>query len=369
MKKKLQIISQVNLVEEASGILSIWINREEDMQKLWQKYSGNFQDRPDELRECRDLLQEIYHSVKEHLSGKKERIEYYFKSRAADFSTLGHLALLWNNQKYDNSLQSYEERFAGMTEAQKVKQFAEIIDIDATLNTSLSTINTAADLIAFIEASAYENEVKWEAIKIFTRQEVYYNEVCSILREIVELLQDSYGERINRLGQKFYDYWTGVQQESDIKDILQEMTKVTWQSSEAGIILMPVIFQPFGIGIYTEDEDRSLMDILRVGILIDRHFILKNKEISKEEIVEAGKLLSDKSKVDILELVSKRPCYGKELSNVLKLSTATISYHVNALHGMGLLKADINANKVYYSLNRERLLEYLDQIKEYFMKL
>ncbi len=368
MGKNFRIVPQVNLLEEAIIILCVWMNKD-NIEELWPRYRESFQDDQEVFQSRKDLFVEIYQCIKEQFKERREIIEYYFKAHGTGFSALGHLALLWNSQKCDNSLLSYQERFAGITEEQKVKQYAGLIDIDAALNTPISAINTVSDLIAFIESSAYEKEIKWEAIKIYSRQEFYYNEVCGILAEVVEFLRSRYGDRLERLGQEFYEYWTGVQQETDIIDLIQEKTKITWQSNNSGTIMMPSVFQPFSIGLYTDDVDRSLTDILRIGIMMDRRIIIANKSISQEDVVNAGKLLSDKSKVDILELLSKKPCYGKELANELKLSTATISYHVNALISIGLLSADVNANKIYYSVNRERLSEYLENVKEYFAKL
>jgi DNA-binding MarR family transcriptional regulator len=126
---------------------------------------------------------------------------------------------------------------------------------------------------------------------------------------------------------------------------------------------------PFGISVDMDAVKNRSKDYIRIGILLDERFEMVDRKIKKEDIAEVGKLLSDKSKLDILEYVSRKPCYGKEIANELNLSTATISYHVNALIKSGFLQAEVIANKVYYCIERERISKYLEEIKNFFIKL
>lgn len=237
--------------------------------------------------------------------------------------------------------------------------------MEEAANTPKEELSDESGLIAFLEASAFDSQTKWEAVKIFSRQEAYYNEVAAILAEVMGLLRSKYAREISELTLSFYNYWSNCQENIDIVETIRD--RISWKLSDAGQLLVPLIFSPFYVSIAVNEAETGRKDIIRIGIMLDKRFeLLYNRSMSKEDIVDIGKLLSDKSKVDILELVSQRPCYGKELANALGLSTATISYHVNALLKAGCLKAEVISNKVYYSIDIEKLSAYMEGIKSFF---
>ncbi len=364
MKKRLQILQQANLVDEAFILLYYWVNKD-DMEEAFQRNAYVPEQDMEQHKERFHILYSIYCDVKEHFAGRRERIEYLFKDRN-NFSTYAALSILWNFNDYNNRLRPYEEVFGGLDEESKVKAYARLIDCDDSISTPDEKLRSQGDLIAFLEGSPYNKETKWEAIKIYHNQEEYYNEVLALLTETIELFKKRHQSSITMLEKTFYDYWSEYQSKKDIIENIQEKLSLAWEASAAGIILLPHLFQPFSVALSVDEDDPSKPDVIRIGVMLNEKFVLTGKRIQKEDIVNIGKLLSDKSKVDILEFASKKPCYGKELAGELQLSTATISYHVNALLKERLLKAEVSANRIYYSLNRETLEACLDDVKNYF---
>jgi DNA-binding transcriptional ArsR family regulator len=340
----------------------------DDMEETFERNADLHQYDIEDYNEKYHILQVIYSDVKSHFTNRRERIEYFFKARNIDFSTYAELSILWDFHDYDKRLSSYCDVFGTIKEEEKIRSYAALIDCDEYLNTPKEKLKNLTDLITFIEGSPYENEAKWEAIKIYNNQEVYYNEVLGLLTETVALLKGKHEASIRKLEKIFYEYWTGYQEKKDIIETIQEKLSISWESRETGTILLPQLFQPFSVALSLDAEDPLKPEVIRIGIMMNENFILTGKRIKKEDIVNIGKLLSDKSKVDILELAGRKPFYGKELANELQLSTATISYHVNSLLKEGLLKAEVNANKVFYSLNREVLATYFEDLKNYFLK-
>lgn len=367
MEKKLQILQQANLADEAFVLLFYWVNKD-DMEETFERNADLHLNNTEDYNERYHILLSIYNDVKSHFANRKERIEYLFKARNNEFSTYATLSILWSFHEYNNRLLSFSEAFGTMKEEEKVRGYASLIDCDEFINTPKEKLGNLTDLITFLEGSAYENEAKWEAIKIFNNQEEYYNEVLGLLTETSELLMNKHEASIQKLEKDFYEYWTNYQETKNIIETIQEKLGISWESREAGTILLPHLFQPYSVALSLDADDPSKPEVLRIGIMMDENFILNGKRIKKEDIVNIGKLLSDKSKVDILELTGRKPFYGKELANELQLSTATISYHVNSLLSEGLLKAEVNANKVFYSLNREVLATYFEDVKNYFLK-
>ncbi|MDF2944076.1 MAG: transcriptional regulator, ArsR family [Herbinix sp.] len=368
MGRKIEIAQHVNLLDEAFLLLYYWINKD-SMEENRAKYADNYQLNIESYNKRFDTIIEIYNYVKDNLKAKKDIIEYYFKERNTDYSTYCALAVLWDYHNYDNNLQSYGERFNTITNEQKIKEYAKIINMEEAMNTSGDELRTISDLIAFIEASPYEKEAKWEAIKIYNNQEIYYKEALSILTEVMELINRKYSQEISEIEQEFYEYWKEYQKADDVINTINEKINVSWSYSEKGSIVVPLIFFPFSVTISIDEVESRSSDVIRISVMLDNRFILVGNKLKKEDVVNIGKLLCDKSKVDILEYVSKKPGYGKEIAKELNLSTATISYHVNALLKIGFLKAEVNANKVYYSMDKERISSYLENVRDYFIEL
>jgi DNA-binding transcriptional ArsR family regulator len=368
MKTGLEIAQRANLLDEASFILYQWVNQEE-VEKSRARYADHYLTDTDNYNRKLDLICEMYHYVIDNIKAEKERVEYYFKERTPGYATFASLALLSDMCNTTGEIPSFRERMEAIGSERRVREYALNISGEEAANIPEEELRTLADLISFVETSSYDPSSKWEAIKIFNHQEAHYNEISKILSEVIELLNNKYSGQIAGLSQEFHEYWSEYQKNNDIIDTIHDTLKVSWRLSRQGTILMPVIFVPFSISISVDDIENKSKDIIRFGILQDNRMELTSSRIKKEDIIEIGKLLNDKSKVDILEFVSKKPCYGKEIANELNLSTATISYHVNALLKIGFLQAEVISNKVYYSIDRERISRNLEDVKGFFMKL
>ena len=364
MKERLTIREHANLVDEALLILYQWANKDA-MEQMKEEYRGSYQGDPEEYNHIWDMILEIYQAVKEKLTPKKDRIDYYFKSQNINFFFNASFAFLWDFHNTENKLLTYEERVRDLKEEDRIKIYASVVNIDEEDDTSIEGLHTYDDFLRFLDVAACNKDVKWDVLQIFHNQKEYYNEVTAILREVIDLLELKFSEQIDEMEKRFYDYWTNMQGNKDIIELVQQNLKITWKESELGTVLLPMIFHPISVTFSTKTDTQSI-DILRIGVMLDHRLNINRKKMGSEDIVNFGKLLSDKSKVDILEMTSKKPCYGKEIASELGLSTATISYHVNALMKLGLLKTELSANRVYYSMNYEKLSDYLEDIKDYF---
>ncbi len=366
MKENLKLLRGANLVDEAILILYQWANKDA-LEQIKEEYRGLYPEDQKRYDRIWDILLDIYYTVKEELKPKKDRIDYYFKSQNNNYFFLASFAFLWDFHCTENKLISYEERFGKLTEEEILKAYAQVISIDEADVMAADEVQTYDDFISFLDASSCSREMKWDILKIFHQQKEAYEEVATLIRETVNLIERQFGRQIAELEQGFYDYWSGLQEKEDILALVQRNLKVTWEVNEKGTILLPMLFQPISVTLAVH-TDTKIYDILHIGIILDQRLITNARRMGPEDIVNIGKLLCDKSKVDILKMTAEKPCYGKEIAAELGLSTATISYHVNALMKLGLLQAELSSNRVYYSINQEKLTEYLEDIRKYFTK-
>ncbi|MGB4659113.1 MAG: winged helix-turn-helix domain-containing protein [Mobilitalea sp.] len=370
MSEKVKIIPQVNLLNEAYMLLYYIIN-EGSLETVKADYAQHYLLDADSYNRRFDLIIGLYDHIKSNLKVDKSRLEYYFKKRSVDFSTYAGLSVMVDYFDYEcHTLLPYNERISQLSEEARIRLYAKIISEEDALNITEDKLSTLADLITFLEESPYEEDAKWEALKIFHHPESYYNEASAILIETMRLMESEYGSQIAAAGQEFYDYWNNFQENgNNIIDTLLNKRNVTWNFSDKGVVLVPMLFLPLAITISLDSKPNHSRDVVRLSILFDERFDLAGKKATKEDVLQVGKLLSDKSKIDILEYISRKPSYGKEIADELNLSTATISYHMNALLNTGFINANVDANKVYYSLNSERIATSIDDVKKYFTEL
>ncbi|MDV4150939.1 winged helix-turn-helix domain-containing protein [Clostridium sp. AL.422] len=81
----------------------------------------------------------------------------------------------------------------------------------------------------------------------------------------------------------------------------------------------------------------------------------KGKKDEEEILLERLKCISDKSKYEILKMLNNEPLYSQQIAQKLNLTTATISYHMNALALNKLVTINKIDNKGYYSINKEEI--------------
>lgn len=80
------------------------------------------------------------------------------------------------------------------------------------------------------------------------------------------------------------------------------------------------------------------------------------------------KILSDKKRFEMIELLGEKPHYVHELAAELELTPPTVSYHLSTLSDMNLVSVERGKNRTYYSLNKEIVSELLDNAAEILLK-
>lgn len=92
------------------------------------------------------------------------------------------------------------------------------------------------------------------------------------------------------------------------------------------------------------------------------------KDFNSLELSSFLKVLSDKTRLEILEYISEKPSYGIELSTKFKVSRPTISFHLEQLKSVGLVNVERVKNTKYYSINKHSYMNYIKKLNNYLLK-
>lgn len=109
--------------------------------------------------------------------------------------------------------------------------------------------------------------------------------------------------------------------------------------------------------IYSGDKIYVVFDC---GEIRDKH------EGLLEELSALLKVIDDKSRMEILRILMDNKSYGKTLSDLIGISTPTVSHHLDILKKAGFIKEEKVRNIKYFYADKERLKKTVDDINKYF---
>lgn len=90
-----------------------------------------------------------------------------------------------------------------------------------------------------------------------------------------------------------------------------------------------------------------------------------NTDMNSNELAKILKIIGDKSRLDIIKIISTESCSGKELAKKIGISTPTISHHLDQLKSIGLIYEEREKNTKYFTLNKNAYRDIIDTLNNY----
>jgi len=98
-------------------------------------------------------------------------------------------------------------------------------------------------------------------------------------------------------------------------------------------------------------------------VLVYGTFISKKRlrEQRSEEIKQFLKVLSEEKRIDIIKSLASKPAIGSDIAKQVGLTSATASYHLTMLLGIGLVDYERIGQRLHYVLKKDVLRDLLDK--------
>jgi len=98
-------------------------------------------------------------------------------------------------------------------------------------------------------------------------------------------------------------------------------------------------------------------------VLVYGSFISKKRmrEKRSEEIKQFLKVLSEEKRINIIKILASKPALGSDLAKEVGLTSATASYHMTMMLGIGLIDYERIGQRLHYVLKKEVLKDLLDK--------
>lgn len=358
--------SKIDYVFEAVEFLYRYVNDENytDLKKkLMHKYALD-----DKMEEKLDSIVEISEYIYSNMNLNNERLNFYFHSINEEFVCFAKLILLIQITVSRNTLEGKIELLDNLDQFEIYNHILSLLSENGSLGQSWDqSSKEITDYLKVLEKVDIVLEDKWSLFKIFLNYKSYLAELEEILGEVINLIKDKEAI-IQGMLSEFTSYWSDYFKSNNMNEYIESSLNLNISSIANEVMIVPTIAGCNGISCTMSFHSDGKLDgkclYMHKGVLFGESINIRLKNLDKSQVTTLLKLLSDKSKLDILIYIKDKKAYGQELASHFNLTTATISHHMSTLHQAGLINLERDTNRVYYSLNKEKLLRFLDDVKE-----
>nr|WP_281378923.1 ArsR family transcriptional regulator [Paenibacillus phyllosphaerae] len=95
---------------------------------------------------------------------------------------------------------------------------------------------------------------------------------------------------------------------------------------------------------------------------------LDQQREEKETVEKFLKVIADKRRLDMIEMLKERRHYAGELAQLMGLTPAAIHYHTNLLLDLDLIRITKADSRIYYELDLARLEAMMEQTRRMLLR-
>ncbi|MGN0311840.1 MAG: ArsR/SmtB family transcription factor [Lachnospiraceae bacterium] len=326
-----------------------------------------------ENRALFSLLTQIESEARKEFQNEKEDLDFYFSSdKIHSNECVADLITLWDEywETYPDAATLFQATATLSTEEYN-HRFSHRINcylgkISDGYENDIS--NDPADICRSILALDISDPEKVHLQQVFLDPAPHREKVQLLLTRAQKLLM-GYEKEIARALLSFQSYWDSYLENHSFLEYLTDNELMQLDENPLGITLQPALIFPhaFSLGANTSKDGQFTTPYLaKLGILFHDEFRIDTRIPGEKDTgmddyaLRVLKLLSDKSKYDILNFIKDKPAYGAQLAKEFGLTTATISHHMSALVEAGLVRMERENGRIYYYGRTEEIQKVLE---------
>lgn len=335
-----------------------------------------FADDQSEIEEYKDIVTKEYEELLKNsetlVKPYEEDIRLFYSKNAMEeydfFSLLSKSYEVFgftSEENYLNHLLSVDENDLRKKLIESIKsKDDDTSKKDNNTNPKEETLFSKEYITELVNALPIEPGDKWNLFLIIDSPKKYTIKYVELLYKILpdfRKLYLPYEEKIVEYGTHLENMLM-EQGEKVLDTITCSMIDET-MLPEGPIALFISLFGSFSLKIAAYPSN----PFMQWGLEIEKSFQrLKEKRENKlNERILVFKNLGDKTRYEVLRLIANGETSIKNIANTLHVSSATISYHVNALITTNILKFDRNKNnKVGYKVSWDLIQEVFEGLRE-----
>lgn len=360
----------VNIVDETCNTLFFIVDEEKKMEAIIDKFHKLGLDNEKYIKKEMKNLFKFLEKFKSKNKISMEVLKRYF-GETNDGNTMC-IAKLFIKNMYEDELHINREKVLQMDDEELkllvMKEILSGLDFmpeDFSVEDEFLNIDVEKEFMPYlINKCSLSGEAKWYLTMIVQQPKIYLTELIDVMIEAVEVFKNTF-----------------VVMEKDVEEIVKELQEEVGRSEK-------YISEVTGIKALEQwDKDLyiqpSMVNFNAISIQCSQSFIFgtprrdnlyfgwqfknfleiaQGKDKEEELLNDRLKCLSDKSKFKILKLLREKPMFGQEIATALSLTTATVSYHMNALLFAKLVYIERIESRIYYTINDKCVEEIIEML-------
>ncbi|SFB08620.1 ArsR/SmtB family transcription factor [Clostridium frigidicarnis] len=207
-----------------------------------------------------------------------------------------------------------------------------------------------------------EEKFKWNIFLFIRDMNIHLRKFYDFLMNVHKATEKK-TKYFEKEGSKWAISFKNKLEKEELNAILDILTKIDANVDEIEkIYIYPKTILSFDFT-YSCNSPKNLY----IGIGIDYHKVQNNLlGYNIQWFENVIKVLADKDKLEILNLLIEEELYSLEIAERLSLTPASISYHIKVLALNNVILEEKRDNKTYYSLNKEALGQWVNLFKNQF---
>lgn len=210
-----------------------------------------------------------------------------------------------------------------------------------------------------------QEKIKWiieenKLMFFFDEPQAVKDKAVKILRAVYQKgFMDRLNQGIDKLEEGIF-YVNEFIGKDAIETVLEKITgkpKRYFSGYRQYYIIPSYFVSPRLIRIFSHDK---------LYMVFDCRVTRDKREALLDELSNLLKVIDDKSRMEILRILMNGKSYGKALSDIIGISTPTISHHLEVLKQAGFVKEEKIRNIKYFYADKDRLKKTIEDINKYF---
>ncbi|MCM1991481.1 ArsR/SmtB family transcription factor [Oceanirhabdus seepicola] len=217
-------------------------------------------------------------------------------------------------------------------------------------------------MISKVKETSISSSMKWNIYCVIENPIKYVQEYVDFMK----MLKPDFEELWVQAERELVEYEPGFTKklEKNGMEFLNNITDEIFDIDNMNNTTVVVALSYIGGGSITMSEIDDKM-ILHWGYKVEEIFIKikERKEFELEKRLRIVKTLGDKTKYKTLKLIADNPqICANDIVNELKLTGATVSYHINLLRSYKILKINKSNKKNSFEIDKNTLKDFLQGI-------
>lgn len=340
-----------------------------DFPRLLFESQSDSKEFDDDLKELNtDEYLNFVKRVRLQLQPYEKEITLFFPKESLDFYTFSTFMTKANPFFGYESIESYLDFLLSLDEQQIKKSILYTLLLMQALGeetiSDMDNISTdSQQIMSYIKDLRIDAGAKWNLFLIIEEPVKYMNKFVDLMQQLLPLFNNIYApyeEKTIAYGRYLEDY-LNKNGEKGLADKTYSIFDPNIIEDETKNYLVSVI-NPYALTIVTSTIPQYFIWGLNMEEAFK--FIKEMKENKLNDRIQIFKNLGDKTRYEVLKLIASGEYSTKKIATALDVSSATISYHLNALCTAKIIRIEKNNNRIEYVIDKNLLMEAMEDLKK-----